>query len=696
MSLNIAERQPLLHRNPSRNQRSARLAPQPTFHSSSTSPNNNSRRHVYRTRIASAAILLSLVFERIAFYGLAGNLVLFLNKDPFKWESYHAINASLYFFGLCFATSFIGGWLADSFLGRFKTLVISFVIYVAGYVLMPVMSPKSPPSITIWDQNKTISLPAICKVGDDHDGDNADTDPFDERCAWLVFVALLIIAVGTGFVKANIAPFGSDQVSGEGQQATLSFFNWFYWSINLGALLGLSVITYLQQQQSFFVGYLVSTSCLGLAAILFVAGRCFYQVRQPDGSVLSNVFRIICEAYRQKRRHQQAVKRRAANLLRGGRSREIDEADPLENRRNFLDNAKHRYGGIFHDSIVEDVRQLKKILAVFAVLIPYWLVYFQMQTTFLIQGLHMRLMMTPSARDPMPTMLPINGSTFNNVTTEKDHPQLVAAWFALFDVVILVFLLPLFDRVIYPWIERRSGHPVGISWRILLGMVFAAVAMVVAGVLEHYRLKTFWPFPKEPCRNASINQMIGYTVFEAADMSILWQIPQYALIGLSEVFTSVAGLQFAVSVAPRSMKGIIMGLFYLFSGIGSFLGTTIIISLSTSNVWFHSLDYGNINCRLPCKTKEGTVKQSCHLDYYFFLLAGIEAMGALLFLLVARAYRLDELHRQSRGSRPAPEASGDSSSLLLPAPNHPFQSGSIQRDQHGQALDNLLTCVMLR
>ena len=63
------------------------------------------------------------------------------------------------------------------------------------------------------------------------------------------------------------------KVAHEGQQATLSFFNWFYWSVNLGALVGLSVITYLQQQQSFFVGYLTSVCCLGVSVLLFAAGK---------------------------------------------------------------------------------------------------------------------------------------------------------------------------------------------------------------------------------------------------------------------------------------------------------------------------------------------------------------------------------------------------------------------------------------
>ena len=56
-----------------------------------------------------------------------------------------------------------------------------------------------------------------------------------------------------------------------------------------------------------------------------------------------------------------------------------------------LDNAKVRYGGSFHDAMVDDVKVLGKIICLFAALVPYWVVYFQMESTYVVQGLHMRL-----------------------------------------------------------------------------------------------------------------------------------------------------------------------------------------------------------------------------------------------------------------------------------------------------------------
>ncbi|XP_035825365.1 solute carrier family 15 member 4 isoform X2 [Aplysia californica] len=591
-------------------------------------------------RMACGTILLTVVFERISYYGLTGNLVLFLNKDPFTWASYNAMNALFMFFGITYVMALIGGWIADSFLGRFKTMLIAFFIYLCGFISLPFLavnthsSSSHPRHRHLDNSTHTGSLPRICVT--DEAGDQSS--PFTERCSWLVYIILFVVAIGTGALKSNIAPFGSDQLHRSSQQAHLSFFNWFYWCVNMGSFVGLGAIAYIEQQVNFHIGYIVCACTLSLSAIIFLTGRCSYVCRTPDGSILSNIFRIIREAWKRKRQRQQ-LQRIHSKTESEGSSREIDEAS-VEERISFLDYAKHRYGGIFHNSLVDDVKKLKMILAVFAVLIPYWIVYFQMQTTFLFQGLHMRLGFTPSqplynlSTTVVPSAVP-----FHN-TTSSQKPQIVAAWFSLFDAIFVIILLPLFDRVIYPRLSQ-AGYPFTFTKRVVLGMVFAMAAMFVAGVVEHYRLKEFWPYPDHPCLSKGINQIIGNTSYMAADMSVLWQIPQYALIGISEVFASVACLQFAVSVAPRSMKAIITGLFYFFSGLGSFLGTAILNILAASRTWFFDQDFGNINCRLPCPTPDSLdVQHKCHLDYYFFMLGAVEAAALGLFLLVARKFQL--------------------------------------------------------
>lgn len=165
------------------------------------------RNSLCSVRSACGAILLSVVLERLAFYALVGNLVLFLNSQPFTWESYHAMNASFYFLGLSFVTSLFGGWLADSVFGRFKAIIVALVIYIVGYAFMPLLTPKV-------DSNG-IYLPDVCRINNSNhsDSNSNDKNPFDEKCAWLIYIVLTVIAVGNGSFKANIAPFGADQVS---------------------------------------------------------------------------------------------------------------------------------------------------------------------------------------------------------------------------------------------------------------------------------------------------------------------------------------------------------------------------------------------------------------------------------------------------------------------------------------------------
>jgi hypothetical protein len=51
----------------------------------------------FQKRLAVWSILLAVGFERLAFYSLAGNLVLFLTSNSIRWSSFHSITALLSF-----------------------------------------------------------------------------------------------------------------------------------------------------------------------------------------------------------------------------------------------------------------------------------------------------------------------------------------------------------------------------------------------------------------------------------------------------------------------------------------------------------------------------------------------------------------------------------------------------------------------
>lgn len=550
--------------------------------------------------LAGSAILIVLTLERIAFYSVAGNMFLFLNQKPFLWMSYNAMTATLILTGVSYVCSIIGGWLADSVLGRYWTIFVGLIIYLGGYSVLPALAQSkralpnmchySSVSELAWTPNATLEHLNL-SISEDSFYEELLYDESGQPCSWLIYTVLIAIGMGVGLVKTNLAPFGADQVQQTGLEGIRIFFNWFYWCVNIGGLVAVGAIAYIQQSTNdgFFLGYIIPTGCLAVAFFILLFGHNLFIIHKPVGSILTTVFLILKEACKLRIRRKEWIQYH----------REMTE------KPSCLDMAKVQFGGKFHESSVDDVKRLGKILLVFIALIPYWLLYFQMQTTFLVQGLHMRLSQKTE-----------NTSLSRNeleASPEVETFKIPAAWLTLFDIVFLLAFIPLMDRVIYPCFDRRNIN-IPLFARMGLGMFFAVLAMVVAGSLETFRLYVV------NVKNETFIQIIGNTTFYAADMWIFWQIPQYSLIGLSEVFASVAGLEFAYRHAPKSMQSIVMGLFSMSTGVGSFLGTGLLNAFR--HVWLVDKDAGNINFG--------------HLDYYFYLLAGIQFVAFIFFVIFAK------------------------------------------------------------
>eukprot|EP00057_Strongylocentrotus_purpuratus_P023974 XP_011678448.1 PREDICTED: solute carrier family 15 member 4 [Strongylocentrotus purpuratus] len=679
-----------------------------------------------KRRVACLIILLTEMLERLAYYGITSNLILFLTLEPYSWLSYNAMHTFFVFTCVSYIFSVVGGLIADTCLGRFKTIFISLIILVIGatfFVLMGFASIKGNHDFMCTlcgiegDNNSTIHP----------EGHDLGPAPMKSSVACLgpLVVATLLTAIGGGSVRANLSPFGAEQVKHEGPDKIRTFFHWFYWSINIGSFIAFGGVAFVQQNMSFYVGYLMVAVAVVLSLVVFTCGRCIFLIKDPTGSVLPNTFKIIAQAFKRRKMRKEISNKRTSNHM-------LSSCPKV----TFLDMSKKRYGGSFHDSMVEDVKSLKKVIGVFVVLIPYWMVYFQMQSTFVLQGLHMKFTISQqtfpvawlSLFDVVVViiLLPIldrciypclirrgyNVSLFyriffgmlfsmlsvltagglelarkdcyyntpnctlnetvgneGNVATYTaanmwifyQIPQYVligisevlasvmqstfvlqglhmkftmpnhngtappfqfpVAWLSLFDVVVVIILLPILDRCIYPCLIRR-GYNVSLFYRIFFGMLFSMLSVLTAGGLELARKDCYYNTP-----NCTLNETVGnegnVATYTAANMWIFYQIPQYVLIGISEVLASVAGLEFAYTHAPKSMQGLIMGLFCLSNGIGSLCGSALVALLSIDSIgWFVSKDQGNIN--------DGK------LAYYFFLLAGIQLVATVIFFMYNR------------------------------------------------------------
>ncbi|KAM6074310.1 solute carrier family 15 member 3 isoform 2-T2 [Chlamydotis macqueenii] len=519
---------------------------------------------------ACAAVLAAEGLERAAFFGVVANLVLYLTT--FGWGEAQATRACLFFLGASYLLSPVGGWLADVYLGRYGAVALSFWLYLLAACLLPV---------TTWPDGRLSlcgQLPAaVVRNCSRHRGWTCWGQSPVQYCAPTIYGGLVLLALGASSVRANLAAFGADQVRNRGGEATRRFFNWFYWSINTGAIFSLLVVAFVQQNVSFLAGYLIPVACLALALLVFLLATPTFVTKPPTGSQVSAIIKLALQSC-------------GCSWL-GLRRWEAEEP-----------NGRAQPGAPSPEEDLANFQALVRILPVMLTFIPYWMVYFQMQSTYFLQGLHLR---GPSIFQHRPGTL--QGYTFPD------------AWLLLANVVVSLASVPLKDRVVDPFLARRRWLPSPLK-RVALGMLFGLASVLAAGILERERLRYVR-------REQTVPQLIGKERYAAAALPVWWQLPQYLLIGVGELFANIPGLEFAYAEAPKSMKGAVMGLFFFISGVGSLLGSGLLALLSLpAGGWMHCPEnYGSID--------------ACRMDNYFFLLAAIQAVACLLFAGVSRRYR---------------------------------------------------------
>ncbi|CAK6449576.1 unnamed protein product [Pipistrellus nathusii] len=526
-----------------------------------------------RRRAAAGAVLLVQALERAAFFGVAGNLVLYLNGS-LRWAGEQASRAALVFLGASYLLAPVGGWLADVYLGRFRAVALSLLLYLAAGGLLAATALPDGRRSFCGEVPQAPVTPACPAPGCPRPA----PAPY---CAPTLYTCLLLLALAASSVRSNLTSFGADQVLGLGRHASRRFFNWFYWSINVGAVLALLVVAFVQQNMGFLLGYSLPVGCVGLAFFVFLFATPVFVTKPPEGSQVSSMLRL-------------ALQHCCPGLWRPPSARDPELRPPQP--------------GASPEQDIANFQGLVRLLPVMVTLVPYWMVYFQMQSTYVLQGLHLHI----------PNIFP---NYPRNSSAALGAPaggyKIPEAWLLLANVVVLLVLVPVKDRLLDPWLLRRQLLPSALQ-KMALGMCFSFASVLVAGFLEMKRLEYIH-------HNQTVSQQIGDSVYYAAPLSVWWQTPQYLLIGVSEMFASIPGLEFAYSEAPRSMQGAVMGIFFSLSGVGSLLGSGLVALLSLPRGWLHCPeDQGNIN--------------NCRMDRYFFLLAGVQVAAALLFVWISRRY----------------------------------------------------------
>ncbi|MEW5301562.1 MAG: hypothetical protein WDW36_004415 [Sanguina aurantia] len=623
--------------------------------------------------------------ERLAFYGLATNLVTYVTQVMGGDPATAAIQVSI-FEGTCYVTPLLGAYLADSRWGRYTTILVFSCVYLVGLVLLT-----------------GTSIFCIPAPGEEASG--------AQKAA--LMIALGTIAVGTGGIKPNVSAFGADQFrenDPQDRKEKESFFNFFYLAINIGSLLACTVVVYIQDSVSWTVGFAVPGVAMLLAVFCFLGGRSLYRHMPPTESPMARVAKVMMAAL--KNSHSNVSGSRVGDgtvhpprwceRTGGGRSADhpapsdpapaaaagslldlmhlprrskrtggagmavgdpapdsgsahgsdmyknamlgklqngglegglasklsprrgsIDTSSPACNPRHdavpisssksfvWMDEAITEWqtsqGVVMHaeglagysPKQVEEVKMVVRLMPVFFTTMLYWTIYTMMGMFFVQQG-------TIMARD---ITLP-GGQTF----------ELPSASMSLFNTASIIALIPVYDKVLEPWMKRK-GIRMSLLSRIGWGMAIAVLSMLWAAGIEFWRLQRV-----HTCADTLSSGEGPFGCRSLPPLSIYWQAPAYLLVGASEVWASIGQLEFFYDQAPDVMRSCSMALQLLSTGIGSYLAGGLTAAVQGLSVELTGTQW------LPRDLNQG------RLDLFFLLMAVILSLNILAFALVARKF----------------------------------------------------------
>lgn len=272
----------------------------------------------------------------------------------------------------------------------------------------------------------------------------------------------------------------------------------------------------------FWLAYLLPTALFLLTPLVMIFCRNRYVKRPPTGSVLSKSTHLIGLGLK---RHWSWNPRTL--FARIGSDEFWNDIKPsnMASKPSWM---------TFDDAWVDEVRRGFSACAVFVFLPIYWLSYSQMTGNLVTQAGTMRL-------DGLPNDLVQN-----------------------LDPIALLIFIPICDKLIYPALLRAGFHFTPIK-KITIGFGLGALSMVVAALIQHYI------YVNSPCGNHATD---AECIAERGppDMTVWIQTPAYVLIAFAEIFTSITGLEYAFTKAPKNMRSFVTGIFFFTNAFASAIG----------------------------------------------------------------------------------------------------------------------------
>ena len=515
--------------------------------------------------------------ERFSFYGMRNILVQFLvssvllaylpeaEREGMAKEVFHTFVIGVYFFPL------LGGWLSDRFFGKYNTVLWFSLVYCAGHACL-----------ALFEGNRTG-----------------------------FYTGLFLIALGSGGIKPLVVSFVGDQFDQSNKHLAKIVFDFFYWTINFGSFFASLLMPLFLRNFGPSIAFGIPGILMFIATLLFWLGRKHY-VRVPPtrGKDPHSFYNVARTALTSEVRGQGrpgwwvAVAGFAlAALLLLCWLLEHVLGMPLAfwpEKFNFvvtfclalgvviafggvgvsmqLDRAR----GLHPDEAVDSVRSVLRILIIFALTTPFWSLFDQKASTWVLQG---KEMVVPHEAWWWPSWL------------VKEAAQMQAL-----NPLLIMMLIPFNNIVLYPLLRRMGFDPTPLR-RMGWGIAFAGMAWIIAGFIQ-------------------------LAMDSGAETSLAWQFWPYLLLTFGEVLVSATALEFAYSQATTAMKGVIMAFWYLTSTFG--------------NLW---VLLTNALVRNETVTRQIAATGYSENAFLMFFFAAFAFVAAVAFALYARNYRMQDNYR---------------------------------------------------
>ncbi|CAM8881586.1 hypothetical protein QQ045_004041 [Rhodiola kirilowii] len=534
-------------------------------------------------------ILANEVCDRFASGGFHANMISYLTQE-LNLPLVKASNTLTNFGGTSSFTPLIGALIADSFAGRFWTIVVGSIFYQLGLVsitisaVLPSLQPPPCPTKINCQEASSSQL-------------------------WVLYAALLLTSIGSGGIRPCVLAFAADQFESTNSitssQNGFNFFNIYYFCMGMASLTAITVVVYIQDNVGWGIGLGIPTIAMGLSLVIFLLGGPLYKKLRPGGSPLTRLAQVIVSAARKRKltvpydsSKLYVNKELDAAISVQGRLLHSDQFQWLDKAAIVTSEEEVDQPDLWRLATVHRVEELKSIIR----MLPIWVagIFFvtslSHQYSFTIQQARsMDRHISPSFQIPPASM-------------------------SIFSILTMLIGLVLYDRIFVPFARRITKNPSGITCLQRMGVGYAIniLATLVSSFVEIKR------------RTVAINHGLIDKPAAIVPFSVFWLVPQYCIHGIAEVFMSVGHIEFLYDQSPESLRSTAVALYWVATSAGNYLGTLIVTLV-------HEYTGKERNWLPDRNLNRG------RLERYYWLVTGLQVVNLIYYVVCAHFYNYKPL-----------------------------------------------------